>query len=178
MTFTSCMWDDPITAKKITKDYYLQWVYEKSDQIILKSSDKGKSGVIKIPETVFAVGFNENFIIAKQHPNLEEEISKRLFGQRGENGDYLLTNPNDTIYLWEEDRFYEENGKWYHISNGWNPPDSLKPYKKKTNYHIIDIKNKNGEKFVFDNETDFLNKRKELGISENLNFTIIDKELE
>jgi len=177
LSFSSCL-DDPITVQKVTKDYYLNWVYDNSDQILIRSSDKGKSGSIEISETVFAVGFNDNYIIAKQHPNLEEQISKRLFGNHEKGGDYLLTNPADTIYLSKEDGIYEKNGKWYHITNGWNPPDSLKPYKKITFYHIIDIRTKNGKKYKFDNESDFWNKRKELGISENLNFTIIDKELE
>ncbi len=176
-SFSSCL-DDPITVQKVTKDYYLNWVYDNSDQILIRSSDKGKSGSIEISETVFAVGYNENYIIAKQHPNLEEQISERLFGNHEKGGDYLLTNPADTIYLSKEDGIYEKNGKWYHISNGWNPPDSLKPYKSQTFYHIIDIKEKNGKKYKFENESDFWNKRKELGISENLNFTIIDKELE
>jgi hypothetical protein len=171
------MWDEPINARKVTKDYYLHWIYEKNDQILLKSSDEGKSGAVKISETVFAVGFNEDYIIAKQHPNLENEISKRLFGKRGENGDYLLNNPSDTIYLWKEDRFYEENGKWYHISNGWNAPDSLKAYKKITYYHIIDISTKNGEKYKFDNESEFMEKRENLGIPKSLNFSIIDEDL-
>lgn len=177
LIFTSCL-DDPITANKITKDYYLNWVYDNSDQRILRSSDNGKSGSIEISETVFSVGFNENYIIAKQHPNLEEEISERLFGSYEKGGDYLLTNPADTIYLSKDDRIYKKYGKWYHISNGWSPPDSLKPYKNQTFYHIIDIKEKNGKTYTFENESDFWDKRKELGISENLNFTIIDKELE
>ena len=177
ISFSSCL-DDPITARKVTKDYYLNWVYDNSDQILLRSSDEGKSGSIEISETVFAVGFNDNFIIAKQHPNLEEEISKRLFGNHEKGGDYLLTNPADTIYLSKEDGIYEKNGKWYHITNGWNPPDSLKPYKKITFYHIIDIRKKKAKKYKFDNESEFWAKRQNLGIPKNLNFSIIAKDLE
>ena len=124
ISFSSCL-DDPITARKVTNDYYLNWVYDNSDQILLRSSDDGKSGSIEISETVFAVGFNDNYIIAKQHPNLEREISERLFGNFSANGDYLLENPADTIYLAKDDRIYEQDGKWYHISNGWNPPNGL-----------------------------------------------------
>ncbi|WP_089660941.1 hypothetical protein [Christiangramia echinicola] len=170
--------DEPITAKKITKDYYLVWVYDKSDQKVLKTTNEGKSGIVQIPETVFAVGFNENYIIAKRHPNLEEKISQNLFDSINEHGDYLIKNPSDTVYLSKDDKIYQENGKWYHTSNGWNPPDSLKPYKKITFYHIIDIKSKNGSSHVFLNESDYLKKRKELGIPKELNFTIIDKELQ
>ena len=177
ISFSSCL-DDPIIARKVTNDYYLHWVYDNSDQILLRSSDKGKSGWIEISETVFAVGFNDNYIIAKQHLNLEKEISERLFGNFAANGDYLLENPADTIYLSKDDRIYEQDGKWYHISNGWNPPDSLKPYKKITYYHIIDITTKNGEKYKLNNESEFWAKRESLGIPKSLDFSIIDKDLE
>ena len=129
ISLSSCF-DETITARKITKDYYLHWIYEKNDQILLKSSDEGISGIVEISETVFAIGFNDKYIIAKQHPNLEREISERLFDNYVKNGDYLLENPADTIYLAKDDSIYKQDGKWYHISNGWNPPDSLKDYKK------------------------------------------------
>ena len=173
--FTSCL-DEKINSRLIAKDYYLNWVYEKSDQTLLKSNDDGKSGSIEIAETVFAVGYNENFIIAKQHPNKEDEISKRLFSKSDENEGYLLENPNDTVYLAKDDSIHEKNGKWYHLSNGWNPADSLKPYKKITNYYIIDLKTE--KKYSLLNKTEFEEKRIELGIPKNLKFTIIEKELE
>ena len=175
--FTSCWWQSEGNSTKITGNYYLHWVDDKSDQSILRSSGDGKSGFIQVPETVYAVGYNDSYIIAKQHPNLEKEIGERLFNNfQGE--DYLLTNPSDTIYLSKDDKVYEKNGKWYHTSNGWNPPDSLKPYRGKTLYHIIDINNEGQESYVLDNEEEFLNKREELGIPKDLDFTIIDKELE
>lgn len=177
LIFTSCVSDDPITTRRITKDYYLRWVYEKSEQIIIKSSDGGKQGSQIVAETVFAVGFNDDYIIAKQHPNLEKEINQRLFGKRGANGDYKLTNPSDTIFLWKGDKYYEKDGDWFHKSNGWDPPDSLKPYKNETIYHIIQIIETNKNKYKFEIESQFLAKRKELGIPDDLSFTIIDKDL-
>ena len=176
--YTGCVWDDPITTRKITKDYYLRWVYEKNEQIIIRSSDGGKQGGTVVGETVFAVGFDENYIIAKQHPNLEKEVSQRLFSERAANGDYVLSNPNDTIYLWKGDEYYQENGKWFHKTNGWDPTDSLKPYKAKTIYHIIQIGEENRTQYKFENENQFLAKRKKLGIPENLDFTIVDEDLE
>jgi hypothetical protein len=178
LTIASCFWDETPTIKKVTEGYYLKWVYENGDQFLLRSSDEGKSGIIEIPETVFAVGFNDKYIIAKQHPNLEREISERLFGTTGDNGDFLLKNPSDTVFLSKDDRIYQENGKWYHISNGWNPPDSLKPYKRQTLYHIIDITKKKENKWTFKSEADFLDGREKLGIPTSLDFSIVDKELE
>ncbi len=183
--FSSCL-DDKINAKHITEDYYLNWTYEKSEQSLLKSSDEGKSGSIEIPETVFAVGFDKSFIIAKQHPNKEKEISERLFGKYDDVEGFLLENPSDTIYLAKDDSIHQKNGKWYHSSNGWDPPSSLKPYKKTTYYYIIDLRNQNSKtqkintenSYRFDKLKDFEQKRKELGVSKNLNFTIIEKELE
>ena len=172
--FVSCL-DEKINSTLITKDYYLKWVYEKSNQTLLKSKDDGKSGRIEIGETVFAVGFNDNFIIAKQHPNKEEEISERLFGKSDEIEGYLLENPNDTVYLAKDDSIHKKNGKWYHLSNGWNPADSLKPYKKITNYYIIDLKTE--KKYSLLNKKEFEQKRIELGIPKNLEFTIIENEL-
>ena len=178
LTTTSCFRDETSTIKKVTDEYYLKWVYENENQFLLRSSNEGKSGVIEIPETVFAVGFNNKYIIAKQHPNLEREISERLFGITGDDGHFLLKNPSDTVSLSKDDRIYQNNGKWYHISNGWSPPDSLKPYKGQTLYHIIDIKKKKENKWVFKSEADFLSGREKLGIPGSLDFSIVDKELE
>lgn len=183
--FSSCL-DDKINTIPITGDYYLNWTFEKSEQLLLKSSDEGKTGRIVIPETIFAVGFDKNFIIAKQHPNKEEEISKRLFENYDNVEGYLLKNPKDTIYLATDDSIHKKDGKWYHLSNGWNPADSLKPYRKITYYHIIDLRNQNSKKknlkdendFKFDNKNDFEEKRKKLGVPNELNFTIFEKEFE
>ena len=108
--FSSCL-DEKINITPITEDYYLNWSFEKTDQSLLKSSDEGKTGSIVIPETVFAIGFDKNFIIAKQHPNKQEEISKRLFGNNDNDG-YYLEDPKDTIYLAKDDSIYKKNGKW------------------------------------------------------------------
>jgi hypothetical protein len=171
---TSCL-DDETNTTLVTNDYYLNWTYEKSNQFLMKSTDEGKSGSIVIPETVFAVGYNEDFIIAKQHPNKEKEISDRLFGEHDENG-FILENPSDTIYLGKEDSIFAKGGKFYHISNGWNPPANLKPFKDETNYYIIDLKTK--EKHSFKNRDEFEKKKMEIDVSKNLEFTIVEKELE
>ena len=152
----------------------------------MESNGNGGSMVVK--QTVFAVGYNDNFIIAKQHPDKEEEISERLFRDQNKKGDFEIKNLADTVYLSKDDRIYQDSGKWFHISNGWSPPDSLKPYKRQIFYHIIDIRNYKRQKrydgaqtytvYSFDNKEDFDNKRKELDVPDNLSFTIVDQNLQ
>jgi hypothetical protein len=183
---TGCFWgDEPTSYKKLTKDFWLNWWADSTDQHILHSTaDDGNGGSFVIKQTVFAVGFNDNFIIAKQHPDKQEEIKGRLFNRDSVERTYQLSDPADTIWLSVEDSIYQKNGKWFHISNGWNPPDSLKPYKKITYFHIIDIrqykrKNWNSYKvYTFDNEAEFINKRHELGVPDDLIFTIKSPTLE
>ncbi len=183
---SSCMFDEKVETKHLIKDFNLAWWSETRYQSLYQNSDHNEyGGFVIIPETVYAIGFDEEFIIAKQHPNLQKEISNRLFGNYEKGGDYLLTNPADTIYLSSEDRIYEKNGKWYHISNGWNPPRNLFPYKDSIYYYIIDIRNyvnmrewDGNNIYKFNNEKDFKNKRIDLDVSVDLTYTIVNKELE
>ena len=182
-----CFWggDEATSYTKLTKDFWLNWWADSTDQHILLSFDnKGNGGTPIIKQTVFAVGFNDNFIIAKQHPDKVEEIQARLFNRDSVTGDYLLESPADTIWLSGEDRIYQKNGKWYHISNGWSPPDSLKPYKRITYFHIVDIRHykrkdwKSYTVYTFDSEADFMKKRQELEVPNELTFTIKSPTLE
>lgn len=183
---TGCFWGDEATSyNKLTKDFWLNWWADSTDQhILLSLNDNGNGGIKIIERTVFAVGFNDSYIIAKQHPDKEEEIQARLFKPDSATGDYLLESAADTIWLSGEDSIYQKNGKWYHISNGWNPPDSLKPYKAITYFHIIDIRNyerKNRDSYkvyTYDNEKEFTDKRHEIGVPDNLTFTIKSPTLE
>ncbi len=183
---TGCFWGDEATSyTKLTKDFWLNWWADSTDQhILLSFDDNGISGTPIIKQTVFAVGYNDNFIISKQHPDKEEEVSERLFRDQNSKGDFEIKNLADTVYLSKEDRIYQDSGKWYHISNGWNPPDSLKPYRKITFFHIVDIRNyerKNRDSYkvyTFDNEKEFINKRHELGVPDEITFTIKSPTLE
>ncbi len=184
---TSCFFlgDEETSYRKLTKDFWLNWWADSTDQHILLSFDKnGMSGAPIIKQTVFAVGFNNDFIIAKQHPDKEEEIQARLFNRDSLEGTFLLSDPADTIWLSGEDSIYQKNNKWFHTSNGWNPPDSLKPYKRITYFHIVDIRQYTSKKmdsykiYTFDNEKDFQIKRQELAVPADLTFTIKSPSLE
>ena len=186
LLLTGCFWgDEPTSNRKLTKDFWLNWWSDSTDQhILLSTTDDGNGGSFVIKQTVFAVGFNDNFIIAKQHPDKEEEVSESLFRDQNSKGDFEIKNLADTLYLSKDDRIYQDSGKWYHISNGWNPPDSLKPYKKITYFHIVDIRHYNRKDwksykvYTVDNEADFIKKRHELEVPDELTFTIKSPTLE
>lgn len=185
LLLTACFWGDELhNETHITHNIWLKWWGEENDQHLLKAFDNDPSGgSYLLGPVVFAVGNNNDFIIAKQHPDMESEISKRLFKYSPETGDYELENPADTVYIATGDSIYTRNGKWYHISNGWNPPDSLKPYRTITYYHIIDLRkykdgNNDYQKHTFDNEPDFRKAKKKLGVPDDLDFTIVSHELE
>lgn len=179
----SCLFDEEQSKTKLVKDFWLNWWGDDRDTHLLRSDD-GRGGAVIIPETIFAIGYNKDFIIAKQHPNKEDEVSERLFGKfDNETGDFELVNPDDRVYLDRDDSIYKKNGKWYHISNGWNPPDSLKPYRKITYYHIIDLRKydlPNGlyKSYISNDSAAFQKTRDSLGVPKQLNFTIVKKHLE
>lgn len=183
---SSCFFDEQNFSKTLVNDLKLEWWGEPKNQTITLGMVGGDfGGLLIIPETVFAVGYNENFLIAKSYPNKAKEIQNRLFYYDEKTGDYLLIEPNDTIYLSPDDRYYEKNGKWYHISNGWNPPSELFPCKDSIYYHIIDMRNWNSSKkwnsenlYRFDSEKEFNKKRNELNIPKSVDFEIVYKETE
>ena len=183
---SSCSFDEQNFSKTLVKDLKLEWWGEQKKQTITFGMVRGDfGGLLIIPETVFAVGYNEEFLIAKSYPNKEKEIQNRLFNYDEKTGDYLLTEPNDTIYLSSDDKYYEKKGKWYHISNGWNPPNGLFPYKDSIYYHIIDMRNWDSSKkwnsenlYRFKSEEEFNKKRNELNISKSIDFETVYKESE
>jgi hypothetical protein len=183
LLLTSCYFaDEDQSTKHLTKDFNLCWWGEKkSSSIYINKNQNEYGGGTVVEETVYEIGYDDNFIIAKQYPNKEKEINSRLFSiQDSISKDFLIANLSDTIYLSKDDSVYTKNGNWYHISNGWNPSDSLYPYKKITNYHIIDIRNYNSdnqngfERYSFDNQKDFELKKVELNIPKNLKFKALN----
>ena len=55
-------------SKTICGKYKLVWIDFQEDQGIIEEFENSGSGETIVPEYVFSVGHNENFIIAKQHP--------------------------------------------------------------------------------------------------------------
>ena len=98
---------------------------------------------------------------------------------------YYLRKLSDTIWLVKNDSIYEKNGVLYHkeyLSRGYLP-NNLKPNKLITIYSIIDLRNyeRGNRNFTvydsMDRIVEFIKKRNELGVSSNLDFTIVNERL-
>jgi len=77
---TSCFLDSQPKTRNVTKDFNLGWYFDSRDQTLFRNTDTTQyGGSMVIPETVYAVGYNDNFIIAKRHPNKQDSIGDRLF---------------------------------------------------------------------------------------------------
>jgi hypothetical protein len=174
--------DEEVNTRHLTKDFNLGWWAERKYQSLFQNSNhKEYGGSTIISETVFAVGYDKKFIIAKQHPNNADTISWNNINEH-ETWD-LETIPSDTLA--NNHSYVKVNGKWKGISNGRSSHNELFPDKKITYYYILDIRNYGNEAYSINNnlyklltEEDFNRKRKELGVDENLDFSIIETELQ
>ena len=174
--------DDARLERPLTKGFVLSWYIDPREQILLlKTSLNG--GIVIVEETVVAAGWNDDFILAMQHPNLADTISARLFHRDSITGDFELIDAADSVYLWSGDSIYERDGRWYHISNGSAIPDSLRPYRGITNYFVIDIRNFiEGERDGYEvhrvvGDSAFLSLRSTLGVPEDIRFVLVDSTL-
>ncbi len=68
ISLTGCFGLFDSGSKRITGDYILMWIDLQENQRIIKEWNNTGSGETVVPEYVYAVGHNEDFIIAKQHP--------------------------------------------------------------------------------------------------------------
>lgn len=173
-------------------NFYLEWeLHPKTQHITIGSWNCGVGGNEPITDqTIYAVGYDSTFIIAKAHPDNIPTIRKKLFVDTNARGDYSLQTPTDTQYLNDEKEFYrdsiyQENGKWYHTRKDWyGSPNKIYLDKTKTIYYIINIKNypnnwKTKENVtIYYDENSFIKARTELNVSTKLDFTIITKDLE
>ena len=187
LILTSCYFgDNPMEQNRITGCFWLDWFDNPIDQkIVYSPTEDLNGGSIVVEKTVFAIGSNDNFIIAKQHPDKAQEVEERLYDGHARNAreDFEIKNLSDTIFLSKYDSLYQENGRWYHTGRDFTSlPDSLKLYRRITYFHIIETKKYDGTKpyilHTFDNESDFNKKRIELNIPNDLTFTNIRKEFE
>ncbi|MAQ75449.1 MAG: hypothetical protein CL613_03850 [Aquimarina sp.] len=74
----SCYFGAGLVEKEITEDYIL-FANSSLDEMSIWFKDEKHSSRLIVPETVFAVGQNENYIIAKSHPkNAETGVDKSV----------------------------------------------------------------------------------------------------
>ena len=115
---TSC-WYQGLAYKEQIQDYYYLIATDDEKYMSIAYNDYGGSAYLNIiPSTVFAVGYNENFIIAKRHPSqFSEPINKNITNY------YIIpikNNPNNNaIGPLSLEQFYEKRKEL-------NVPDSVK----------------------------------------------------
>jgi len=182
LLLSGCILDEPTHTTYLIKDFQLAWWSEPRTQALFQTSNKSEYGGKElIAETVFAVGFDANFIIAKQHPNNDDTIA---WNNIHEHETWKLDSiPSDT--LGGQRSYVKIDGEWHGISNGRNIHHNLYPDKKITYYYILDIRHYDKDKWRsskhlhrFETELEFDRKRQELGVPSAMIFTIVDKELE
>ncbi|WP_435414551.1 DUF3997 domain-containing protein [Polaribacter aestuariivivens] len=133
--FQSCYFGAGVVEVDLPGSYFLFGNNSIDETAIFFETGEYSSDVI-VEETVFAIGFNKKFIIAKSYTN----NSKFMFEDK---------NPK--------------------ILNGIQEDDLI-------SYHILDLREKNPKKSKGMNFTEYVKKRRDLKISEKLNFTIILKQ--
>lgn len=67
----SCYFGSGLVEREITDDYFL-FANNTLDEMSIWYNAEKYSNQLIVPETVFAVGVNEDFIIAKSHPKTTE----------------------------------------------------------------------------------------------------------
>lgn len=67
-TLQSCLFGGGLVEREITDDYWL-FANGKMEEMSIVYFPKDNGSDLIVNETVFAVGYNENFILAKSHPN-------------------------------------------------------------------------------------------------------------
>ena len=86
----SCAWLDESEHQKIIGQYEIGWNDLESNRAIMKKIENSESNYQEIVGCyVFAVGHNENFIIAKQHQNFKAETNYYLIDIKKNKEDYL-----------------------------------------------------------------------------------------
>jgi hypothetical protein len=79
LLLTGCFGLFDSSSDIITGRYKVLWIDLKEQQFICEESEKHSTSCLTlVPEYVFAVGHNDNFIIAKQHPTSSFETGFKI----------------------------------------------------------------------------------------------------
>ena len=84
-----------VYKKEVTNGYYLIAVDSDEQMALGRKSDS--SYITVIPETIFAIGWNESFIIAKQHPRASN-FPQGYRVNKDETFFYLLRIKDDQVF--------------------------------------------------------------------------------
>jgi hypothetical protein len=161
LQLSSCIWGLSIEHKHITDKFYLV-APDLIEQLNISYHYKDQSYFGVVDQTVFAVGFNEDFIIAKQHPSSwDKPINKdtTLY--------YLIDIRAVKI---ERENYQEESSSYKMLYKDRNGNDSLGPEISNTSKYSP----ANSEPLTLEQ---FENLRKQLNVPDDLDFTMIYDEL-
>lgn len=169
---------DTETIKEHIKGDVWIWTSETETKysMILSQENPSKGGMQIVPETIFNIEYNNDFMLVFRYVNTAQEVGNRLFDKRTKNkfGNYEIKELSDSIYLTNNDSIYRLGNKYFHSRKKWDYPDSLFVDKRSIEYHIFDFRkskyfgSQDYESFVFRDEVSYLKKKQELKIQKNL----------
>jgi hypothetical protein len=143
--------------------------------------DLSEESVIGIIDaTVFEIGWSDNFVIAKTHPELLSLVENRASIRQLyiTKTDFItLSDSSYYIYRWIEQESNvgrSEEKTLYQLFK--IPKDSIASFKKITYWHVIDIKN-NKKHYIMNSEDEFVTQKTKLGIPDSLTFFLTCDEL-
>lgn len=175
LLLNGCILDREEFVQHLVKDFNLGWQGDPRYQALFVNVDHSEYGGIKvIEETVFAVEWDQNFIIALQYPN-RTAIKERILSKPIDGG-YLVENSNDIKFL-ETEFVSNRDGKYIYDSSGTGTLDQLFPYKQDTAFYILDIKDytlrfwsPRDNVYRLETRAEYQQKKKELKVPETLKF--------
>lgn len=101
MLIAGCGWQGFVYDKQIDGPYRLIAVDVMSQMAVCYSLDGGDA-IGRIEETVFAAGWNKDFIVAKRHPGSNKAITEYYFITRSSDSTYADPSVSVTGPLSEE----------------------------------------------------------------------------
>ncbi len=157
---------------------------KKENLILWEPMNVGSGGSYSgvVGPTIYEIGWTEDFVIAKTHPNLSHLLNN------GASSDFLSDSElavirDSSCYIfrtiedqrdsskYDPKKTFKRNDKWwselYQVRLA--DADSLMPFKKLTYWHIVEIK-KSNKVFTATSEEAFNNEKKRLNIPDTLSF--------
>lgn len=88
-------WQTVVFDEKITGPYRLSAIDITEEMSVCYELEEEDTCIGRIPETVFSVGWNENFIVAKQHPAGNKSVTNYFILDRKKDAKYV--DPSVTV---------------------------------------------------------------------------------
>lgn len=88
-------WQTVVFDEKISGPYRLSAIEITEEMSVCYELKEEDTCIGRIPETVFSVGWNENFIVAKQHPPANKAVTNYFILDRKKDAKYV--DPSVTV---------------------------------------------------------------------------------